>query len=172
MTVTLARLSLTLPLTLALALAHTVHADTGMLRAHVEETALHLTVFTEPTPVRVGLLDLSALVLDPSGDALPDAVVLATLTPPDGPAMHVTLDNAQATTAFMRAANCTLEQSGTWQVELVATNGTEQVRAAFPLQVAPPLPPLLALWPWLIPAPIALGLWMSARKSPGTVHPA
>lgn len=166
MTLTLTKLALTLTITA------TSYADTGMLRAHVEERALHLTVFTEPTPVRVGLLDLSALILDPSGDALPNAVVLATLTPPDGPALHVTLDNAQATTAFMRAANCTLEQSGTWQVELVATNGTEQVRAAFPLQVAPPLPPLLALWPWLIPAPIALGLWMSARKSPGTVHPA
>ena len=168
MTLTDARL----PVALALTVSSTVYADTGMLRAHVEERVLHLTVFTEPTPVRVGLLDLSALVLDPSGDALPNAVVLATLTPPDGPNLHVTLDNAQASTAFMRAATCTLEQSGIWQVELVASNGTEQVRAAFALQVAPPLPPLLALWPWLIPAPIALGLWMSARKSPGTVHPA
>lgn len=156
----------------ALALQATTQADTGMLRAHVEETALHLTVFTEPTPVRVGLLDLSALVLDPSGDALPEAVVLATLTPPDGPAMHVTLHNAQATTAFMRAATCTLGQSGIWQVEVVASNGTDQVRASFDVEVAPPLPPLLALWPWLIPAPIALGLWMSTRTGPDTVHPA
>lgn len=150
---------------LALLLTGTAHGDAGLMRAHLEQDAVSCTVFTAPTPPRVGPLDLSVLLLD-GDELLVDATIDATLTPPSGTPLHVRLSTEAATTAFMQAAKFNVDQPGTWQVCVVVTTDTDTIDTSFELPVAAALPELTAMWPWLLPVPVVLGLVRLAHRRP------
>ena len=149
--------------------AGTAHGDAGLVRAHHDDGPVHLTVFTEPTPLRLGPLDLSVLLLNAAGDHLLDGKVTALLTPPDGRSMRVQLSGGQATTRFMQAIKMTLDQPGDWHVDIDAHTVDGEVHAAFDMHVAAALPRLVQLWPWFLPVPVGLCLWwiVSRDRLPG-----
>lgn len=153
-----------LALTLVALLAQPALGDAGLVRAHVTDDHLSMTVFTSPTPVRVGPIDLSVLLQSPTDDALRWGDIDAMLTPPDGNAMTIPLTRDTATTAFMQAAKFTVAQEGLWHIDIVARSDGHRLRTAFDIQVAAALPRLLDLWPWFLPIPIVLTLWSLTRR--------
>jgi hypothetical protein len=157
------RNSLLMILPILVATLH-AHGDAGLVRAHLDDGTVHMTVFTEPTPLRLGPFDLSVLLLNAAGDHLLDGDINATLTPPDGRSMRVRLSPEQATTRFMQAIKMTLDQQGTWHVDIDAVTVEGTVHVDFDMQVANALPRLIQLWPWFLPVPIALVLWWIAAR--------
>lgn len=138
--------------------------DAGLIRAHIANDDLTMTIFTSPTPVRVGLLDVSALLQSTTHDTIQWGKIDAILTPPGGDAMTVSLTRDTATTAFMQAAKFTVDQPGPWNVAIIARSDDHELRTAFDVLVAPALPRLLDLWPWFLPVPVVLALWAIARR--------
>ena len=138
--------------------------DAGLVRAHTANDELTMTIFTSPTPVRVGLLDVSALLQWAADDKLYWGDIEAILTPPSGEPMTVSLTRDTATTNFMQAAKFTVDQPGSWNVAIIAGNDDQELQTAFDVLVAPALPRLLYLWPWFLPVPLVLALWAIAHR--------
>ncbi len=129
-----------------------LHADGGAVRFAGQVGAYRVTVFTVPTPLRAGPVDVSVLVQNPdTGDLLPDASVLVRLTPAgqDGPALEQPATHAAATNKLFQAAVVDLPAAGRWHLEVVI-NGTRGPAAApLELDVAGPLPRWLEMLPWI-----------------------
>ena len=136
-------------------------ADGGNLQLSQRQGQYQIAVFSSPTPLRVGTVDVSVLLLDAdSGSPVDDAVVKVTATHLDRPAAVVeqpaTFD--AATNKLFRAATFDLPATGRWRIETTIGGPHGNAQTAFDVEVAEQLPRALALWPWLAwPAiPIAL----------------
>lgn len=153
------------------------HADGGLVRASSEQAGLLVTLFTSPTPLRVGGADVSVLVQDArTRAALLDAVVDVRLEPARGGDALLTarLDHASATNKLLQAATLELAQPGRFRLAATARHGTASAVASAEIEVAEPLPALLALWPLLALPPAVVGIfivhqWLR-RRSLGTAR--
>ncbi|MCH2135663.1 MAG: hypothetical protein MK101_03660 [Phycisphaerales bacterium] len=151
-----------LGLFLVLTLTAVANGDAGLVRGQTASDGLQMTVFTEPTPPRVGPVDVSVL-LQVNGEVVTEGHVQATLTGPDGDALQIQLTRDDATTSFMQAAKIELPQSGKWRVRVTAEASQSNAHVEFTMDVADALPPLAAIWPWFLPVPLVLGLVALAR---------
>jgi hypothetical protein len=140
-----------------------VHADGGTVRLSRRVGDCRVTVFTAPTPLRVGPLDVSVLVQDAENRRLlPDAAVVVRLTPEgrSEPILRRTASAEQATNKLLRAAQFDIPEAGSWQiaVELDSPRGSGTV--AFPVEVGTATPRWWELWGWIVwPAvPVAVFL--------------
>ncbi len=80
-----------------------------------------LTVFTSPSPIRVGIVDVSALVQRPgSNEAVLDAHVMVSAEPVghQGPGGNFSATHDQATNKLYYAANVDLPTEGRWRIEV------------------------------------------------------
>jgi hypothetical protein len=131
-----------------------LYADGGQVRAMERHGDYQITVFTSPTPLRAGTVDVSVLVQDAtSGRAISDGRIAVELTPHDGthPAIRATATTAEATNKLLRAAIVELPTPGSWnaQVEFKpADSKSAPYVLSFPFDAAPPLPAWLTVWPW------------------------
>lgn len=152
-------------------------ADGGLVRASGEQDGLLVTLFTSPTPLRVGSADVSVLVQDAhTRDALLDAVVEVRLEPPGGGDALVTtrLDHASATNKLLQAATLALAEPGRFRLVATARRGPASAVTGAEVEVAEQLPALLALWPLLALPPAVVGIfivhqWLR-RRSLGTAR--
>jgi hypothetical protein len=148
-------------------------ADGGVVRARVDRGALTITLFTSPTPLRVGEADVSVLVQDrASHAALLDATVEVRLESLDGATAEasVQLSRQAATNKLLQAASLRLATPGRFRLLAVVQRGDERAEVAAEVEVAPPLPALLALWPYLALPPVVVGIflvhqWLRRRAS-------
>jgi hypothetical protein len=155
----------------ALAWATTAAADGGLVRISQPAGPFVVTVFSAPTPLRAGPVDLSVLVQEPGGAAVLDAEVRLILerrgerpTP-----IELAATRAQATNKLLYAAPFELPAAGTWQVEVTVARGADRATVAFAVDAAPPLPPWRAYWPYFaLPAVgaalLALREWLVLRR--------
>jgi hypothetical protein len=128
-------------------------ADGGQIRSMESHGELQLTVFTSPTPLRAGPIDVSVLLQNAhTGQTIPDADVTVELTRPSKShppiRTHATTDDA--TNKLLRAALIDLPAPGQWSIRVECT--TPQIPAPIvanlDVDAAPPLPPWLTVWPW------------------------
>ena len=139
------------------------HADGGLVRARDAHGALTVTLFTSPTPLRVGAADVSVLVQDGrSGAAVLDADVVLSVTPLDAPGAttQVPLSGQAATNKLLYAATIGLPAAGRCRLSAAVRHGSERSVTTVEVDVAPPLPALLALWPYLALPPVVVGLFL------------
>lgn len=137
--------------------------DGGLVRASGVQNGLLVTLFTTPTPLRVGSADLSVLVQDAATRAtLLDAQVTARVAPQHEGALPATarLDHATATNKLLQAASIALPIPGAYRIVVEARHGAARALLAADVTVEPPLPPLLALWPYLALPPLAVGIFL------------
>jgi len=167
--------TLTLPATLATPAGS--GADGGLVRASAEDAGLVVTLFTSPTPLRVGIADVSVLVQDArTRAALLDADVRVRVEPAGGgaPLVDAPLDRATATNKLLQAALVTLPASGRFRLVAEARRGDATAVASAELEVAEPSPALLALWPLLALPPAVVGIFLVhqwlRRRSLGTAR--
>ncbi len=139
-----------------------VHGDGGLVRVSQTAGPFTVTVFTAPTPLRAGPVDVSVLVQEThGGDVIADADVSVVLRARDDPARQVraTALHEQATNKLLYAALLDLPAAGAWQVEVAVTHAGSTATLAFDVDAAPPLPPWRAYWPYFALPPFAIAIY-------------
>lgn len=79
-----------------------------------------VTVWTDPSPIRVGTVDVSVMVELPGGSPLQDARVSVTVWPMSNAGRAATYEatHDQATNKLFYAAHVPIPQAGPWQVKV------------------------------------------------------
>jgi hypothetical protein len=127
------------------------HADGGAIRLSERKGGYQVTVFTSPTPLRAGPVDVSVFVqAAATGQPVPEARVAVSVSPRGRPGEAVTYPATAeaATNKLYRAAVFDLPEPGWWEMEVSVETGHDPVRVHFEVEAAAPPPRWLALWPW------------------------
>jgi hypothetical protein len=138
-------------------------ADGGLVRGSATQNGLLITLFTAPTPLRVGDADVSVLVQDAATrDALLDTQVTVRVSPQHEGALPATarLSQAAATNKLLQAGTVALPIPGPYRIVVEARRGLTRAMIASDVMVEPALPPLLALWPYLALPPVVVGIFL------------
>ncbi len=138
-------------------------ADGGLVRASNTQSGLVVTLFTAPTPLRTGDADVSVLVQDAATrDPVLDAQVRVRITPDHEDAMPqiLPLSHAAATNKLLQAGTVKLPIPGRYRIVAEVRRGLARAVVVADLTVEPPLPPLLALWPYLALPPLVVGIFL------------
>src|SRR5262249_55803008 len=142
-----------LPISVLFALPAPALADGGALRLSEESGNYQIAIFTSPTPLRAGPVDISVLVQnaathEPVSDV--QIVVNAVLRDGRGAAIHRLATFEAATNKLFQAAAFNLNEPGWWQVEVDLNGPLGEARVSLDIEAERPLPGYLAMWPWLI----------------------
>jgi hypothetical protein len=125
--------------------------DGGTLRLWTRAGDYQLAIFTTPTPLRAGPVDVSVLVQRATtGETVPDAVVTVSVWP-HGQANAVeahAADWGAADNKLFHAAHFELPSEGRWQIEIRLAGPAGEARVELELEAAAALPRWLELWPW------------------------
>jgi hypothetical protein len=148
-------------------------ADGGTIRLSERKGGYQITVFTSPTPLRAGPVDVSVFVQDAAtGEPVPEARVTVRASPRGRPAEAESYPatTEAATNKLFRAAAFDLPAAGWWEMEIVVDVRDEPLRVGFELEAAEPPPRWLSLWPWvawpiLVIALYAVHLLLVARRA-------
>ena len=153
------------------------HGDGGIVRVSQQNGPWIVTVFSSPTPFRVGPVDLSVLVQDAdTRQAVFDVDVNLMLRHDTADVILVEATREAATNQLLSAALFDLPASGEWNVDVSITSTQDNAQLQFMLEADPPLPKVLELWPWLsIPLLAAmlfiLHQWLVRSRSSRTIPP-
>ena len=157
-----------LPILLLLAAGQFLRADGGKVLLQRQAGPFLITLFSDPSVVHVGRVDLS--VLCQKGDdksTVLDAEVFLHLTKPGGaeiveftlPATHRT-----ATNKTLYAAQLDLPTPGKWKVKVDARRGGDEASITGDLNVLPKEPLLVTYWPFFILVPLIALLFAINRR--------
>ena len=125
-------------------------ADGGVVRASAVSGPWRVTLFSSPTPLRAGPIDLSILLQDTATDQpMLGATVNLMLRHPESEPILVEATRAAATNRLLYAALLDLPQPGAWTVDVLAADGDVEARLEAVIEAGPPIPRLLSLWTWL-----------------------
>jgi hypothetical protein len=149
-----------------------LHADGGLVRLSERKGDYRITVFTSPTPLRAGRVDMSVFVQDlENRELVAEARIMVQATPRDQPSeilCHPATAEA-ATNKLFQAAVFDLPQSGWWNVGIVIEGLREPVQVNFDMEADESLPRVREL-AWWIGWPAAAVLlfcvhqWLIERK--------
>lgn len=142
-----------------------VRADGGVVRWSGRAGAYAVTVFTTPTPLRVGPVDVSVLVQEATTlRPMPDARVVLELTSPDRTSFHFAATREASANKLMTAAQFDWPCAGRWHVTARIDGKHGQEKAQFDVEVHDPLPHWQELWAWIaLPFAVA-GLYALLQK--------
>jgi hypothetical protein len=142
--------------------AATARGDGGTLRAWKQQGDLEIAVFTDPSPVVAGPVDISILLLDRnSGEPDGKARVTVEVLPggrPDRAVRRVATEQA-ATNKLFRATSFELSESGRCGVDVLIEGPVDRLKIHFNLIVGMPWSARSGIWPWVLwPLP-TIGLY-------------
>ncbi len=148
-------------------------ADGGVLRLSEQRGNYRITVFTAPTVVRAGPVDVSVLVQDAATGELASNVqvsIEAASRDFPGVAIHHPATTEAATNKLYYAAILDLPDPGWYSVEVSIEGALGKSQVCFELEAAEPLPSWLAILPWVgwpVGAVLLFGIHqlLSRRKS-------
>jgi len=141
-------------------------ADGGTVRQSGRYGNLQVTVFTSPTTLRVGLIDVSVLALDgTTGEPHPNARVWVQAAPRGqlGQAVTCQATRDAATNKLLIAASLDLSNSGWWDVLVCVEDGDERAEVGFEIEVQEPLPDWFLLSRWIAWPVAVVGLYAIHR---------
>lgn len=123
-----------------------IHADGGAVRLQDRAGSYQVTVFTSPTPLRAGAVDISVLLLDhTTGETQPKAKVIVRLIERTS---HRVLEqrasSEAATNKLYQSAPFILSEPGWWDVEVLI----DGVKLHFAIEADQTLPRWQELWYW------------------------
>jgi hypothetical protein len=126
-------------------------ADAGAVRVSQRNGNRQITVFTDPTPLRAGPVDVSVLVQDiATGRAvLEDAIDIEVA--PRGLSFATAryrASSADASNKLFQAANFELRHTGWLDFTVDVRGAQDTAHIYFEAEAGEPLPPWQALWPW------------------------
>jgi hypothetical protein len=127
-------------------------ADGGAVRLLERKGAYQIAVFTAPTPLCAGPVDVSVLVQNADTQEPISEVEIAIKATPRGEhgatISHPATIEA-ATNKLFHAAIFDLPEAGWWKLEVSIIGPLGATRASVDLEVAEPPLPYLAMWPWM-----------------------
>lgn len=142
--------------------ASSANADGGLLRLSREAGGLRISVFTAPTPLRAGAVDVSVLVQDArTGRVRPGLPVRVCATPVDAPAAEVEAEASHelATNKLLQAAHLELGRPGRWRLSVAVDEAVVDAE----VEVAGAAPSWWGLAPW-VGAPFVVVALYAARQ--------
>jgi hypothetical protein len=143
-------------------------ADGGKVQFQRKAGTFNITLFSTPSPVRVGRTDFSVMVQSTHG---PDAVLNAdvrlhfvqreanSIAEVSAPARH-----EKATNKLLYAAQVDLNATGKWRVEISVQTPRDSALVTGDLDVLPPEPALLAHWPYFAALPVVAFLFVLNQR--------
>jgi len=126
-------------------------ADAGAVRVSQQHGNRQITVFTDPTPLRAGPVDVSVLVQDATtGEAVLAETIEIEVAPRGFPAAaeRYRATSAAATNKLLQAANFSLRHAGWWEFTINVRGPQDNARIRIETEAAEPLPHWQALWAW------------------------
>ena len=125
-------------------------ADGGSLRLAGKEGRYQITVFTAPTPLRAGPVDISVLVQDAAtGDPLTQTRVIVRMTRAGRPALENPATIEAATNKLFRAAQFELTEPGRWELRVEVDGVYGRAVIAGEIEAAKRMPRWRETWPWI-----------------------
>jgi hypothetical protein len=127
-------------------------ADGGTIRLSERKGDYQITIFTAPTPLRAGPVDVSVLV---QSAATQQPVSDVTINIMAKHRAHYSVEVRHpatieaATNKLFRAALFELPEPGLWEMEASIDGPMGKTQVRFDAEVAEPLPPYLAMWLWI-----------------------
>jgi hypothetical protein len=136
-------------------------ADGGAVRLRERAGGYQITVFTSPTPLRVGPVDVSVLVQDAATEeCLPKALITVRLTARGTrEVLEYSATSEAATNKLLRAAEFQLPKPGWWDVAVAVEGSHGPALVRFELQANEPPPRWMDLWPWFSWPAFAIALF-------------
>ncbi len=143
----------------------------GEVRLMEKAGPFFITVFTDPTPLWAGPVDLSVMVQDGDrGRPLLDAEVTMRLQEQGTgrPPLITQATREHSTNKLLYSALVDLPTPGLWKLRVDVQQGTASAQVDCEITAAPPRPWLLSGWPYATLLPVALGIiilhhWLSRR---------
>jgi hypothetical protein len=129
-----------------------LQADGGTVRFSERRGDHRITVFTSPTPLRAGAVDLSVFVQDgASGEMVPAARITVRLTPRDrrGETISQLATTTAATNKLFKAAVFDLPEPGWWDVAILIEGLRNPLEVHFEMEADEPMPRLSEIAPWI-----------------------
>ncbi|HTU16534.1 MAG TPA: hypothetical protein VMG10_00600 [Gemmataceae bacterium] len=129
-----------------------LHADGGTVRLSERRGDYRITVFTSPTPLRAGPIDISVFVQDVArGEPIAGTQVTVRATPrrPGGETSYHLATTTAATNKLYQAAVFDLAEPGWWDVEIVIDALGEPIEVSFAMEADHPLPRVWEMAPWI-----------------------
>lgn len=140
-----------------------VGADGGTLRLSQTHDGLNIAVFTSPTPLRAGTVDVSVLLQDAkSGAVLLDVPVDVRAISQGDPRRTASspAKSQLATNKLFRAVHLELPEPGIWHIDLQILRDEQPIEIGFDVELAGPPPPWLDLVLWLSWPVVVIGLFV------------
>jgi hypothetical protein len=147
----LARLLWTCALASSAVPATNAVADAGAVRVSQRYGNRQITVFTDPTPLRAGPVDVSVLVQDVStgGAVLGDSIDIEAAPREIGSAtLRHRATSAAASNKLFQAAEFNLPHGDWWKFTVSVRGPHGAIAFDFELEVGEAIPTSYALWPW------------------------
>ena len=170
-------------LLILVALGSFAYADGGSVIFQKQEGDFQVTVFGLPSPLRAGPVDLSVLIQEiATREPVLDAQVSLSVTPISAeiePGAEVwtppccslkrsddfyVATRSQAQNKLMYHAFFPIPASGKWNLAVEVRRGNAAHYLVGPVEVAPPLKPMLAYWPLLALPFLAIGGFVLNRS--------
>jgi hypothetical protein len=127
-------------------------ADGGAVRLSEQKGGYRITVFTAPTPLRAGPVDFSVLVQEASTGELASEVqvtIKAVRRGSPGVTLIHPATTEAATNKLYYAATFDLPEPGWYSLGVSVDGALGEAQVRFEVEAAEPLPPWLAVWPWV-----------------------
>lgn len=123
--------------------------DGGAVQASSVAGPYRVTVLTEPTPVRVGPIDVSVLVQDNRTRKLAGAARVSVRGAPVGTRRWRPATPHAGQSRLYHGAVLDLDRPGQWTLVIRIAGRQGPARLSFDMNVAPAPPPWIDLWAWL-----------------------
>jgi len=126
-------------------------ADGGAIRLSEQKGNYRVTIFTAPTPLRAGPVDVSVLVQDAATGEPATGLQVTIKAQRCGFSSDAEVHSATteaATNKLYHATNFYFAEPGCYSLEVCVDGELGEAQAAVELQVTEPPPRWRALWPW------------------------
>lgn len=147
----------------ALLLSSPANANGGTIQVSMERAGPYaVTVVTDPSPIRVGIVDVSVLVERGGGDLVQDAKVMVTATSAAGPDVAASYEatHDRATNKLFYAADVPISRAGVWQIDVAISGSLGDGAVGFSIEAAEP--GMSDRLPLLVLVAILIGLVVAA----------
>jgi hypothetical protein len=144
-------------------------ADGGQVRSVCRQGRYQMTVFTSPTPLSAGLVDISVALQDSNtGDIVQDSQITLNISPAFDltATIRAIATRESATNKLLKSALIELPSGGIWKVAVsaAANEMNAPIETQFTVDVAPPKPAWISVWPWFTWPVIPIALFGVHRR--------
>jgi hypothetical protein len=140
-------------------------ADGGALVFQKQSGAFLISVFSSPTPVTSGPVDLSVLVQDAVSHSMVEDARVTLKIGRSAVEINAPASHEQAINKLLYAAQVNLPPglTGDWRLNVKVATPDASVETDGDLRVSPNAPPAVTYWPYFAAVPLVMGLFALNR---------